>query len=612
MSQCSRVHGSAQRQFFSSCYPLKKLSSAGFVLGLMGFSAWSWAADTSVPPPGAFQPVIQQPVELKRQPEKLFEVPPVADRPLAVEEGPKVRVNHFDLRGAADHSSAGLSLAQMNAVLESARSAHPDGMTVGQMAEAANAVRDLYRKAGYPIAQAFIPAQDVRSGTVTVQVLEGTLGQIKVEKNKLYSEKQIQNAFSDLKGKTVRISSLETALIRVNNYPGLDIFGVLRPGDNVGDADLVLNAQKEEPYSFHLSADNYGVKSTGQERVIANAILNNLLGLADQLDLNILQTIDPREATYGGLNYEAQTGFPSIRVGGGINDNAYVVPPQSSALVKTSGTTTQGDLYLLKSWLQTRQIFVLSKFDLAVKRATVKDETSDVQVATDDLTVGSAALRVDYTDSFRGQNQFNVVWSQGILGLFGSKSGDANLQSSRQGGNGEFAGSNFSKWNVDYVRNQDMPWKSDLTLRANYQHATSLLVSLEQFSVGGPYSVRAYSQSKFLFDKGWFASAEWAFQAPFIREKEAFSGYKWGDLLHVSAFYDMGGGENNHLTSLERETHTGHGKVSGAGVGIEFRLPNTYFLKAEVAVPVGPRVPELPDTTNNRNTQYWVTTGLQF
>ena len=50
------------------------------------------------------------------------------------------------------------------------------GMTIGQMQEVANAVTQYYRNAGFILAQAYIPAQDVASGVVVIEVIEGTLG----------------------------------------------------------------------------------------------------------------------------------------------------------------------------------------------------------------------------------------------------------------------------------------------------------------------------------------------------------------------------------------------------------------------------------------------------
>jgi hemolysin activation/secretion protein len=44
-------------------------------------------------------------------------------------------------------------------------------MTIGQMQEVANAVTQYYRNAGFILAQAFIPAQEVSANTVTIEVI---------------------------------------------------------------------------------------------------------------------------------------------------------------------------------------------------------------------------------------------------------------------------------------------------------------------------------------------------------------------------------------------------------------------------------------------------------
>ncbi|HQQ63499.1 MAG TPA: POTRA domain-containing protein, partial [Pseudomonadales bacterium] len=308
------------------------------------------------------QPQIDRPHKVAEE-APAYNIPAVIDRPLKVDDGEKIFVTRFEIQGATDHPEDNLYVKNFLSLLGGYKSQHTEGMTVGQLQEAANLVRDAYRKAGYPVAQAFIPAQDVKDGVVKVSVLEGVLGGVVVEKNTLYSEKMIKQGTANVVGKPVRISSLESALMKINDYPGMDVLGVLRPGKRVGEAELVLNAQNEDPYEFFVTADNQGTVATGQSRVFAGATANNLLGLADRLDFVALRTFSPSDSLYGSLYYEAQTPVPSLRAGGGYSVNAYNVG-KAYAPLPVAGKTVQWDAYLLNNWQRSRRLSMSSRFDL--------------------------------------------------------------------------------------------------------------------------------------------------------------------------------------------------------------------------------------------------------
>ena len=104
------------------------------------------------------------------------------------------------------------------------------GMTVGEMQQIAAAVTQYYRSAGYVLAQAFIPAQEVVDGEVVIEVLEGNLGNVIVEGNERYSDELLAKPFEDLIDAPVTASGIETAILTVSDYPGLTAFGVFQPG----------------------------------------------------------------------------------------------------------------------------------------------------------------------------------------------------------------------------------------------------------------------------------------------------------------------------------------------------------------------------------------------
>ena len=95
------------------------------------------------------------------------------------------------------------------------------GMTVGQMQQVADAVTEYYRSAGYVLAQAFIPAQEVEDGVVSIEVLEGALGNVLVEGNEAYSTDLLAEPFAELIDAPVTADGVESAILTASDYPGL-------------------------------------------------------------------------------------------------------------------------------------------------------------------------------------------------------------------------------------------------------------------------------------------------------------------------------------------------------------------------------------------------------
>ncbi|MFQ6006148.1 MAG: ShlB/FhaC/HecB family hemolysin secretion/activation protein, partial [Woeseia sp.] len=108
------------------------------------------------------------------------------------------------------------------------------------------------------LAQAFIPAQEVTEGVITIEVVEGTLTSVLAENNKSFSDKLLAAPFKDLIDAPVTASQIESALLTLGDLPGLSIFGVFTPGAAIGTTDLIVRVQEEEPWEASLRYDNQG------------------------------------------------------------------------------------------------------------------------------------------------------------------------------------------------------------------------------------------------------------------------------------------------------------------------------------------------------------------
>ena len=369
----------ADRGFGADVLP--RIRSSFLLLAISYFAALTsvYAAPELPPLPGGAQPGGAQPQELFVPPtldpsEIIFEVPPVFQRPLGVEEGARVFVKSFEITGVVDDPDADISiteidervnqrLADITELVEQLRVERQDqtdvdedgftseerkriiefmrdvvkdlspdrqeegyrsfvdelrlqkldrdkGLTIGQLQLVADEITNYYRERGFFLARAVIPAQEVVDGVVTIRVMEGRLGDVLPENNQRFSAQKIRSPFRGLYGELVTVDKIEDALLTLGDYPGLSASGIFRPGGEVGTADLAVNIQQEKRYEAVMRADNHGTEFTGRNRFIADLALNNPTKSGDLFGVTALQSFNPDNATFGGIRYMHPIGGP--------------------------------------------------------------------------------------------------------------------------------------------------------------------------------------------------------------------------------------------------------------------------------------------------------------
>ena len=294
--------------------------------------------------PGANQPTLDYWEFRAQETEELF-VPPIADRPVGEDDGPRIRVDRieldFDSRLEALIDSdlrAALTRSLTNHVIEN----QPNGFTIGGLENVANDVTDLLRAGGFILALAYLPEQNVENQTVSINVLPGSLEQVTVDGNSRYPADRLQAPFGTLLGQPVVKDDIESSILAVRDYPGLSTSAVFSPGDSLGTSKLTLRVS-EDPFDFGFVADNHGTESTGENRLRADLYFNNLFGAADKLTANILQTFDPAENTYGGFLYEVPFFGHDNRLSVAYSRNSFEVAQGFAAGLGVGGSNLTGE-----------------------------------------------------------------------------------------------------------------------------------------------------------------------------------------------------------------------------------------------------------------------------
>lgn len=388
----------------------------------------------------------------------VFEIPPVFQRPLGVEEGGRVFVREFVITGVIDDPEAGIIkseidarvarrfedlndlLARLRIQRQNQENVGPDGftpderkaiidfmadvvkdlspqrqvdayqsfvqqlrmqrlernqgLTIGQLQLVADEITRYYREKGFFLARAVIPAQEVLEGIVAIRVLEGRLGSVIPEGNQRYNDTRIVDPFRNNIGDLVTVEAIENSLLTLKDYPGLSAVGVFQPGSEVGSADLLINVSTENYFSYTVRADNHGTRFTGENRLLGDVIWNSPFNYGDMLELTMLQTYQPDNSVFGAIKYQAPLKNPRHKLGVELTNNTFDVASLTSA---GSGTDAGGvsEIYrVYYNWNLSRTRSHRTDLSFDLARKIADTEAFGAVVNRDDIDV--FGMQYDY------------------------------------------------------------------------------------------------------------------------------------------------------------------------------------------------------------------------
>ena len=569
--------------------------------------------------PGAVRPQTEvQPEQAVTSSGDVVDIPALIDRPFDIEEGPFVIVDAFRLLDADDLPKYDISTDEINtSILQKFKQKQPErGFSIGELQEVADEVTRYYRSRGLILSTAVIPVQTVETGIVDIQIYIGRLGRVLAESNEKFSESVLRKPFLGLVGEPVTQKDIEAALLTLTDYPGLSVFGVFQPGQKVGEADIVLKVQEEKWYDVAYRVDNQGLQETGRNRFRTVIDWNNPTGFADKLSVTYQQTYNPKNNDFWAIDYEIFLGR-GFTLGGNLFKNRFDIGGEFKAN-KISAQTDNRAIYIDKSFIRSRQKNLSSKLSFTSKNSTTR--TQGQQTNTDRLSVLAIEANYDSVDTFHpfrplvrlisknasdnfggGLNFATLTYSRGFNDVFGAMGSDGDQlafnapgsRSSRRGGSGRLAEGQFDKLNGNYQRLQLITKNQSLLFKTEFQWTNDILAPLEQYSVGGPDNVRGYPDAEGLFDRAYFFSLEYIFNAPFIADVPAFQNRTWGELLQFSVFYDFATAQQNDPldTAADRNT-SGHWMTfKSVGMGLRFNLPGSIESRLMYATELGSEIP---------------------
>lgn len=463
------------------------------------------------------------------------------------------------------------------------------GVTLGMLENVADQITDYYRQRGFVLAKAFIPEQQVRDGVVTITLLLGNLGDVRLENNRRYSSQTVEKIFRDALGQPVNSRAIEEKLFYVNDLPGLNVQGFFAPGDQVGDTRLNM-VVKEDPYRVNVRTDNHGSDVTGEYRVYTDLLLNNPLKFGDRLHLAVLGAFDPETASYGMVRYSGPLWHYRWKFDTGISQNAFVSGVSSN--LDIGGKSTTVDLGARYQINRTRVKTTAASLTASRIHTSQEYRSDGISSTFDDDEIHNVELAYEF-DVLRSEKRTVHI---GGVRLVHSRMGDSKFKGYLEDG-----------WllGVDYttLRFVNIPLiepDARLVLRANAFYSGRQLASVNQFALTGPTRARGYKTNTFFADDGVHLGFDLLFEGWTLREH--LQPYLLADAAHgVSYLMDPNGEAENRI----------HATFVNAGLGCKISLKN-FRANISLAYPLETSISDFPDLDVGEESKWYFDMQYSF
>jgi hemolysin activation/secretion protein len=434
-------------------------------------------------------------------------------------------------------------------------------VTFEELLELRSAIIQLYINNGYITSGAFLPNnQDLSSGIVQIQVVEGELEQIEIGGLRRLREGYVRSRIIRATSTPLNQQRLEEALQLLQLDPLIEqVNAELAAGTTPGRNILRVSLREAPAFHAAFGVDNNQSPSTGSIQGSVEVSHNNVLGFGDRLaaqygrteglDLYDINYTIPVNARNGTLSFRYNNGDSRI-----IEEDFRDLGIRSETQTYSLGfhqpiTRTPTSEFALGLGLDLRrsQTYILDDIPFSFTEGPENGESK--------VTV----IRFSQDWVNRGTRRVLAARSQFSLGI---DAFDATINNT--GTDGQF----FS-WLGQFQWVQQLSRRNLLVARIDAQLTPDSLLSLERFSIGGVDTVRGYRQNQLVADNGILGSVE--VRVPLTSDPR---------VLQLAPFFEIGTAWNN------REIDPDPATIASLGLGLRWLITPNLSLRVDYGIPL--------------------------
>lgn len=527
------------------------------------------------PPSTAPLPELEPPQQLP-PPEELLQPPGTIPEPIPGEEVPNtITVKRFEVIGS--------TILSQEDVEEITREFTNRPISFAELLQVRSRITQYYLDRGYITTGALIPPQELTSGVVQIQVIEGGIEEINVTGTRRLNPGYVSSRLALAADPPLNIERLREALQLLQLDPLIrNISAELSAGTKTGFNILDVDITEADTFRFDVVLNNSRSPNVGSFRRGAEVVEANLLGIGDRISASYFNTdgSNSLDLSYT-VPFNPRNGTFRFAFGTSLSR---VIDPAFEVLDLTSRSRYY-ELTLRQPIFQTpSQEFALGLTFSRQESKTALGILPDLDGfpispgADSEGRTKVSALRFFQEWVNRSERQVIALRSQFSLGV--------NWLDATE--NPDPPDTHFFAWRGQAQWVRLLAPDTLLLLRTDVQLADRPLLTLEQFGLGGIDSVRGYRQDFLLVDSGWFISAEG--RIPILRVPSV------DGVLQVSPFVDFGLGWN-------RSTDNSLDTLAGIGLGLRWEQGDRLQLRLDWGIP-------LTDVELTKRT--WQDNGLYF
>jgi len=474
-------------------------------------------------------------------------------------QGPAVLIHALQITGQTRFSQSELIAAA---------GFTPDrSLSLADLRHMALLITRYYNMRGYIVAQAYVPAQEIHDGVVTITVIEGHYGAVSLNNTSRLHNGTAHAVLKGLDGgDSVEAAPLERRLLLLSDLPGTRVNATLSPGSAVGTSDLLVDVTPGHAISGDVEANNAGSPYTGLYEGGGTVNFNEPLGIGDVASLRVLTS--GRGMQYGRASYQAQAG--NLTLGAAYAYFHYRLGKQFDVL-DANGNEQIASIYASYPLVRTYNDNLQARIELDYR---VLDDNIDAFATTSHrrLEVATVGLTGDHHDGLGGGgwDSYSLYVSGGNLDIRTPLVRIADAAGAQtDGGYGKL------RYSADRLQTIAGPFSLYGAVRG--QVAFHNLDISEKMELGGAYAVRAYPEGEAYGDEGYVATGEARLLLP---KMTGLPGR-----LQLAGFYDYGRVWLNRDPWLAgRNTLT----RQGAGASLTWADNGNFLVRVSYAFRIGP------------------------
>ena len=483
---------------------------------------------------------------------------------LLSQESQQITVKKINLTGS--------SFANSEKLRNLIKSIEGQTVSLATLRNLADQITGWYFQQNYITSVAILDESTIADGVVTIQVIEGTIEEIRIDPpTRRVNPEYVRSRIALGIGKPFSQTKLEEQFRLLQLDPLFTkVEGTLRPGTKQGQSIVIVKVTEAKPLELALNTDNYSPPSIGSERLGVNVVYRSPIGLGDQLSASYYVSTREGGSNYYDFNYQLplnpMNGTLQLRTA--INNVKVVQPPFDIFDIRG-----ESELYEI-SYRQPLVRSLREEFALSLAFSVQNGQTFTFAGPTP-FGIGPDADGNSQTRTIRFTQDYIRRDARGVWGLrsqfnLGIDVFDATINPDPQ------PDGQFFSWLLQIQRQQRLTPDNFFIAQLDLQLTPDALLPSQQFVIGGGQSIRGYRQNVRAGDNGLRFSVE--DRIVLQRDPDTKE-----DLLQIAPFFDLGlvWNVDSNPNIIQRQKF-----VAGLGLGILWKPIPNLGVRLDYAVPL--------------------------